>query len=38
MLVGHAHVRQIHGEGYMRWSTDDYFDLIVWYDDLKNII
>jgi len=38
MLVEHAHVRQIHGEGYRRWFADDYFDLIVWYDDLKNII
>lgn len=24
--------RQIPGEGFRRWFTDQYFDLIVWYD------
>jgi hypothetical protein len=25
-------VRQVAGEGRRRWFTDEYFDLIVWYD------
>jgi hypothetical protein len=25
--------RQIEGEGRRRWFSDDYFDLIVWYDE-----
>ncbi len=24
--------RQISGEGFRRWFTDEYFDLIVWYE------
>ncbi len=24
--------RQVPGEGFRRWFTDQYFDLIVWYD------
>lgn len=32
MLVECQRVRQIRGEGHRRWFTDDYFDLIVWYD------
>jgi hypothetical protein len=31
MLVECANVRQVKGEGFRRWFTDDYFDLIVWY-------
>jgi hypothetical protein len=25
-------VRQIEGEGIRRWFTDNYFDLIIWFD------
>ncbi len=32
MLVEIDHARQAEGEGPRRWFTDDYFDLIVWYD------
>ena len=33
MLVEHRNVRQIRGEGHRRWFSDDYFDLIVWYEE-----
>lgn len=32
MLAEYGNVRQIRGEGYRRWFTDEYFDLIVWFD------
>jgi hypothetical protein len=32
MLSEVPHPRQIAGEGYRRWFTDGYFDLIVWYE------
>ena len=32
MLSEIANPRQIPGEGPRRWFTDDYFDLIVWYN------
>jgi hypothetical protein len=32
VLVEYRNVRQIRGEGHRRWFSDDYFDLIVWYD------
>jgi hypothetical protein len=32
MLKEVPSVRQIEGEGRRRWFTDEYFDLIVWYD------
>ena len=32
MLVEYRNVRQIRGEGHRRWFSDEYFDLIVWYD------
>ena len=32
MLVEYRNVRQIRGEGHRRWFSDDFFDLIVWYD------
>jgi hypothetical protein len=35
MLSEIRDARQIRGEGFRRWFTDDYFDLIVWYDDEK---
>jgi len=34
MLVEVHNVRQIPGEGFRRWFSDDYFDLIVWHDDV----
>jgi hypothetical protein len=33
MLTEIKGARQILGEGFRRWFTDEYFDLIVWYDD-----
>jgi len=30
--------KQFPEEGYRRWFTDDYFDLIVWYKDDKKTI
>lgn len=33
MLKEFEDTRQIPGEGVRRWFTDDYFDLIVWFDD-----
>ena len=38
MLVEIPNTRQIAGEGIRRWFTDEYFDLIVWYDDTKTLI
>jgi len=32
MLVEIVGARQIPAEGFRRWFTDDYFDLIIWYD------
>ena len=32
MLAEIQDARQIPGEGFRRWFTDEYFDLIVWYD------
>jgi hypothetical protein len=28
----------VEGEGFRRWFTDDYFDLIVWYGDDRTLI
>jgi hypothetical protein len=33
MLNEIRNARQIEGEGFRRWFTDEYFDLIVWYGD-----
>lgn len=33
MLEEKTGVRQVEGEGYRRWFSDSYFDLIVWYTD-----
>ncbi len=30
--------RQYKDEGFRRWFTDDYFDLIIWYSDDKTTI
>ncbi len=38
MFKEYKHVRQIEGEAKRRWFTDQYFDLIVWFDDEENII
>jgi hypothetical protein len=32
MLSEYKDVRQRDGEGYRRWFTDQYFDVIIWYD------
>lgn len=33
MLVEMQNVRQIEGEGFRRWLTDENFDLILWYSE-----
>jgi hypothetical protein len=33
MLTEIRNARQVEGEGFRRWFTDDYFDLIVWYEE-----
>jgi hypothetical protein len=38
MLSEIRDARQIRGEGFRRWFTDEYFDLIVWYDDAKALV
>ena len=38
MLTEIRNPRQIEGEGYRRWFTDDCFDLIVWYDDNRTLV
>ena len=38
MLSEIRNPRQVKGEGPRRWFTDDYFDLIVWYDDEKHLV
>ncbi len=38
MLSEIRDARQVEGEGYRRWFTDDYFDLIVWYDDDRRLV
>ena len=38
MLVEIRDARQIEGQGFRRWFTDEYFDLIVWYDDERAMI
>ena len=37
MLKEYKDVRQVEGEGRRRWFLDDYFDLIVWYDEEQTI-
>ena len=32
MLVEVKEVKQFENEGFRRWFTDNYFDLIIWYD------
>ena len=37
MLVEVRNPRQIEDEGYRRWFTGRYFDLIVWYEEDEHI-
>ncbi|MBN1697656.1 MAG: hypothetical protein JW881_09095 [Spirochaetales bacterium] len=37
MLVEINQVKQFEDEGYRRWFSDTYFDLIVWYEDDRTI-
>jgi hypothetical protein len=38
MLSEIRNARQVAGEGYRRWFTDDDFDLIVWYADGGDLV
>lgn len=38
MLTEFNNLRQIEDEDFRRWFSDDYFDLIVWYDNSKSIV
>jgi hypothetical protein len=38
LLVEIRNTRQIRGEGFRRWFTDEYFDLIVWYDEQRTLV
>lgn len=38
MLKENKRVRQIKGEAKRRWFSDEYFDLIVWFDNDDNIV
>jgi hypothetical protein len=38
MLAEHTNVSQISGEPRRRWFADDYFDLIVWFDESDEIV
>jgi len=38
MLTEQTEVRQNPGESHRRWFSDDFFDLIVWFDDAGDII
>jgi hypothetical protein len=38
MLAEISNPRQIAGEGFRRWFTDEEFDLIVWYDDDRTLV
>ncbi len=38
MLSEIRNARQVQGEGFRRWFTDDYFDLIVWYADTGTLV
>jgi hypothetical protein len=38
MLSEIRNARQVQGEGFRRWFTDDYFDLIVWYGNDRTLI
>lgn len=38
MLYEIAHIKQWPGEPVRRWFTDDYFDLVVWFDPCGGVI
>ncbi len=38
MLTEIRNPRQVQGEGFRRWFTDEYFDLIVWYGDDGSLV
>jgi len=38
MLSEIRNARQVEGEGFRRWFTDEYFDLIVWYGNDRSLI
>jgi hypothetical protein len=38
MLTEIRNARQVQGEGFRRWFTDEYFDLIVWYGDDGSLV
>jgi hypothetical protein len=38
MLSEIRNARQVQGEGFRRWFTDEYFDLIVWYGEQGSLI
>ncbi len=38
MLTERTDVRQNPGESHRRWFSDDYFDLIVWFNESDDII
>lgn len=38
MLSEISNPRQVAAEGFRRWFTDEYFDLIVWYSDDRRLI
>jgi hypothetical protein len=38
MLTEIPNARQVEGEGFRRWFTDDYFDLIVWYEEKNALV
>ena len=38
MLTERADIRQNSGESHRRWFSDDYFDLIVWFNESDDII
>jgi hypothetical protein len=38
MLREIQNARQVDGEGFRRWFTDEYFDLIVWYSDDRLLV
>jgi hypothetical protein len=38
MLTEIRNPRQIEGEGFRRWFTNDFFDLIVWYAEDRTLI
>ena len=38
MLKEYTRVKQIEGESRRRWFADNYFDLIVWFDEKDQIV